>query len=46
MVIKNHDCVIAYNFEEQDIRDKDCILVTNNLNIIEIVEVFEYKTEK
>jgi hypothetical protein len=43
---KKYDCVIAYNFEnkkEEGMQWGDYILVTNNLNIIEIVDIFEFK---
>lgn len=35
----NHDCIIAYNFEENDIKFQDFILVTDKLDIIDIVDV-------
>lgn len=42
----NNDCVISYDFnnkEDEGLQWGDYILVTKNLNIIEIVDVFEYK---
>ena len=42
---KNNDCVIAYNFQDvtaEGIDVGDYILATNVLNIIEIIDIFEY----
>jgi hypothetical protein len=46
MVRDRNDCIISYNFEnkaEEGLRWGDYILATNHLDIIEIVEVFEYE---
>lgn len=42
----NHDCIIAYDFEnkqEEGLIWGDYILVTNHLDIIEIADIIEYK---
>ena len=38
----NHDCIIAYDFEEE-MRWREYILATKKLDLIEIVDMFEYK---
>ena len=46
MVSNGNDCVISYNFENKQTDGPewaDGILVTNNLDIIEIVDIFEFK---
>ena len=40
----DHDCVIAYDFENKDgIEWSDFILATKNIDMIEIVDRFEYQ---
>lgn len=46
MVNNDNDCVISYNFENKQTDGPewaDYILATNNLDIIEIVDIFEFK---
>ena len=46
MVTDGNDCIIAYNFENKEdegLQWGDYILATNNLNIIEIIDIFEFK---
>jgi hypothetical protein len=45
MTTDNNDCVISYNFEnkkEEGLQWGDYILATNNLNIIQIIDIFEF----
>ena len=46
MTSDGNDCVISYNFENKEAEGLewgDYILATNNLNIIEIIDIFEFK---
>jgi hypothetical protein len=46
MTTDGNDCVISYNFENKEdegLQWGDYILATNNLNIIEIIDIFEFK---
>jgi hypothetical protein len=46
MATDGNDCVISYNFENKEdegLQWGDYILATNNLNIIEIIDIFEFK---
>ena len=45
MEIDGYDCVISYDFQnkgEEGLDWGDYILATNNLDIIEIIDIFEF----